>query len=104
MVRDCTVGDHTGRDRTECHPTVRLDHFCENDGDVTVHIPPAFEREIKGYGDLAKGGVNYYPSRTGLHWENLDADFTVSGILSGRFGTKAWMVKRQGTWQCQSAW
>ncbi len=27
----------------------------------------------------------------GLHWETLDADFTVPGLLRGVFGTRAWM-------------
>ncbi len=26
-----------------------------------------------------------------LHWEDLDADFTVAGLLAGRLGSKAWM-------------
>lgn len=26
-----------------------------------------------------------------LHWEELDADFTVPGLLAGRFGTAAYM-------------
>jgi hypothetical protein len=26
-----------------------------------------------------------------LHWEELDADLTVPGLLAGRFGTKRWM-------------
>jgi hypothetical protein len=28
----------------------------------------------------------------GLHWETLDADFTVPGLLMGVFGTRAWMM------------
>lgn len=28
----------------------------------------------------------------GLHWEALDADFTVAGLLMGVFGTRAWMT------------
>lgn len=27
----------------------------------------------------------------GLHWEELDADFTVEGLLAGRLGSRAWM-------------
>lgn len=27
----------------------------------------------------------------GLHWEELDADLTVPGIVSGIYGTQAWM-------------
>lgn len=32
----------------------------------------------------------------GLHWETLDADFTVGGLLAGVFGTKAYMARRAG--------
>ena len=31
----------------------------------------------------------------GLHWETLDADFTVPGLLMGLFGTRAWMAREQ---------
>lgn len=31
----------------------------------------------------------------GLHWETLDADFTVPGLLMGLFGTRAWMASEQ---------
>lgn len=27
-----------------------------------------------------------------LHWEKLDQDFTVAGLLRGTFGTRAWMA------------
>ncbi|WP_047453500.1 DUF2442 domain-containing protein [Rhizobium rhizogenes] len=34
---------------------------------------------------------------TGLHWESLDADYTIAGLMSGIFGTKAFMeVQRRG--------
>lgn len=49
--------------------------------------------------DLA--AVEITPSEAGLHWENLDADFSVSGLLSGCFGTKAWMTKLQEQWASQ---
>ncbi|PZV19752.1 MAG: DUF2442 domain-containing protein [Leptolyngbya sp.] len=39
--------------------------------------------------------VEITPSGTGLHWENLDADFTVLGLLNGCFGTRAWMAALQ---------
>lgn len=31
-----------------------------------------------------------------LHWEALDADFTVPGLLAGLFGTRAYMARRAG--------
>lgn len=32
----------------------------------------------------------------GLHWEELDVDFTVPGLMAGIFGTKAYMARRAG--------
>ena len=32
----------------------------------------------------------------GLHWERLDADFTVPGLLAGIFGTKRYMAQLAG--------
>jgi hypothetical protein len=31
----------------------------------------------------------------GLHWEDLDADFSVPGLLAGLFGTRQWMAREQ---------
>lgn len=32
----------------------------------------------------------------GLHWEELDADLSVPGLLAGIFGTKAFMARQAG--------
>ena len=42
--------------------------------------------------------VEVTPMGDGLHWETLDIDFTIAGLLAGRFGTKKWMVKLQQEW------
>jgi uncharacterized protein DUF2442 len=33
----------------------------------------------------------------GLHWERLDVDLTVPGLLAGLFGTKAWMDRQRAS-------
>ena len=43
--------------------------------------------------DLAR--VEVLGAGHGLHWEPLDADFTVPGLLMGLFGTRAWMAREQ---------
>ncbi|MFH7244289.1 MAG: DUF2442 domain-containing protein [Spirulina sp.] len=63
-------------------------------------FPPDIVQGLAGASPEDLAAVEITPSRTGLHWEKLDADFSVSGLLSGRFGTKAWMTKRQETGQC----
>ena len=42
--------------------------------------------------------VEIMPTGSALHWENLDADLGVSQLVSGQFGSKAWMTElgRQG--------
>jgi hypothetical protein len=32
----------------------------------------------------------------GLHWETLDVDFTVPGLLAGIFGTRSYMARHAG--------
>ena len=32
----------------------------------------------------------------GLHWETLDVDYTVPGLVNGVFGTAKWMAARAG--------
>ncbi len=40
-------------------------------------------------------GVEVTGGGHGLHWESLDVDFTVAGLLMGLFGTRAWMAREQ---------
>lgn len=42
--------------------------------------------------------VEVTPMGDALHWETLDTDFTIAGLLAGRFGTKKWMAKLQQEW------
>lgn len=36
-------------------------------------------------------GVKLGPRGASLHWERMDLDFSIVGLMSGVFGTKAWM-------------
>lgn len=42
--------------------------------------------------------VEIMPTGSALHWESLDADLGISQLVSGLFGSKAWMTElgRQG--------
>jgi hypothetical protein len=59
---------------------------------VTVLFPPELLQGLGGASpdDLAE--VEVSPHGTSLHWEELDADFSVNGLISGVFGTRAWMA------------
>lgn len=32
----------------------------------------------------------------GLHWEELDVDLSLPGLMAGIFGTRTWMARRAG--------
>jgi Protein of unknown function (DUF2442) len=39
---------------------------------------------------------------TGLHWESLDVDFSISGLMSGIFGSRAFIEARRKGGQSRS--
>lgn len=64
-----------------------------------THIVPC--ELIQGLHDAAPkdiAAVELGPRGASLHWEKLDQDFTVGGLVRGIFGTKKWMeqLKRGG--------
>jgi len=67
-----------------------------NNGAV-FSFPPDIAQGLVGASQVDLSAVEITPSGTGLHWENLDVDFSMSGLLSGYFGTKAWIEMLQNT-------
>jgi Protein of unknown function (DUF2442) len=70
---------------------------------ASFSFPPDIAQGLAGAKaeDLAQ--VEITPMGDGLHWENLDADFSVAGLLAGVFGTKRWMAELQQRWAQQQA-
>ena len=62
----------------------------------TFAFPPALAQGLEdaAAGQLAQ--VELLGDGYGLHWEELDIDFSVPGLLAGIFGTKAYMARRAG--------
>jgi hypothetical protein len=66
-------------------------------------FPPDIAQGLAEASEEDLAAVEITPSGAGLHWEKLDADFSVPGLLSGCFGTKAWMAKLREQWLNQQA-
>ncbi len=60
---------------------------------ATYSFPPALAQGLAGASPEDLAEVEVTPSGDGLHWEKLDADFSVSALLAGVFGTPAWMAQ-----------
>jgi hypothetical protein len=56
-------------------------------------VPVDLLQGLRGAKAEALAAVTLMPRGQDLHWQQLDAQFTVAGLLAGVFGTKAWMAE-----------
>jgi Protein of unknown function (DUF2442) len=100
---DIDKAEEAGRRYFETHPTakgVRYDWATDrvivdlNSG-CTFAFPP---RLVQGLGEATPEQLSqvYTGSGIGLHWDELDVDITVAGLMNGIFGTSKWMASRAG--------
>ncbi len=59
---------------------------------VSVSFPPELLQGLEGAPASALAEVKVSPHGTSIHWEKLDADFSVPGLIAGVFGTRIWMA------------
>jgi hypothetical protein len=60
---------------------------------VVVQIPAQLLQGLAEASPQERAAVRISPQGTALHWDSLDADFSVAGLLAGIFGTRAWMAE-----------
>ncbi|APH72816.1 DUF2442 domain-containing protein [Aquibium oceanicum] len=62
----------------------------------TFAFPPSLAQGLESATDAELAEIEVLGAGYGLHWERLDVDFTVQGLISGVFGTASWMARRAG--------
>lgn len=62
----------------------------------TFAFPPGLAQGLEAASDDQLSQVEVLGSGSGLHWEALDADLPISGLLAGLFGTRAHMARQTG--------
>ena len=90
-----------GRLAAETEPRARSARYQKSTGRVVVELSNgclfAFPAQLgEGLGgasaaELAK--VEVLPGGSGLHWEALDVDLSVPGLVAGIFGSRHWMAE-----------
>lgn len=75
-----------------------------NNGSTFI-FPPELAQGLANASAEDLADVVVMPTGYALRWRRLDADFTVTGLLAGIFGTKAWMSElgRKGGSQTSEA-
>ena len=62
----------------------------------TFAFPPALAQGLEAATPAQLAQIEILGPGYGLHWEALNADLSIPGLLSGIFGTKAYMARRAG--------
>jgi hypothetical protein len=62
----------------------------------TFAFPPRLAQGLEHATEDQLECVEILGAGHGLHWEMLDADLSVPGLLAGLFGTKSYMARRAG--------
>ena len=62
-------------------------------------FPPRLAQGLEHATDEQLAAIEVSPGGYGLHWPLLDADFSVPGLMAGRFGTARYMAERFGRGQ-----
>ena len=62
----------------------------------TFAFPPRLVQGLEDAGDGDLSAVEILGAGYGLHWEALDVDISVLGLLAGIFGTKSHMARQAG--------
>lgn len=63
---------------------------------ATFAFPPRLVQGLEGATAQQLAEVEVLGAGFGLHWEELDVDFSVPGLVAGIFGTARWMAARAG--------
>ncbi len=59
----------------------------------TFAFPPPLAQGLETAAKEELSQVEVLGSGSGLHWEALDTDLAIAGLLAGLFGTKAYMAR-----------
>ena len=63
--------------------------------DCSFAFPARKVGGLEDASDAALAAVEVLGRGLGLHFESLDVDVSVPGLLAGRFGTRAWMDRER---------
>jgi Protein of unknown function (DUF2442) len=99
LLRDLDKATRRGRKYLTSGPLASSAAFDRERGLVVMTLtngcifefPPSLIEELRRATPDQIAEVTLAPHGTALHWEDLDAHYTVAGLLNGVFGTRAWM-------------
>jgi hypothetical protein len=91
--------ERRGRESLANEPRAKRARYDPKSGRVMVHLdngcnfafPARLAQGLETATDDELAAVEILGAGYGLHWDHLDVDLSVPGLLAGLFGTKAYM-------------
>ncbi len=77
-------------DRRTGRVIVRLTNGC------MFAFPPRLAQGLESATEAQLGQIEILGAGYGLHWEALDIDLTIPGLMAGLFGTRAYIAQQAG--------
>jgi hypothetical protein len=62
----------------------------------TLAFPPQLAQGLQDASEEELSDIEILGNGYGLHWQALDVDLSLPGLMAGIFGTRAWMARRAG--------
>ncbi len=101
QIDDALDHGHKARLREPRAATVRYDRrsaqvIVELTNGCTFAFPPKLAQGLETATEEQLSQAEILGAGSGLHWEALDVDLSIPGLLTGLFGTKAYMAQQAG--------
>jgi Protein of unknown function (DUF2442) len=88
-----------GRELLETEPRALSARYDSKSGRIAVELsngatyafPASLGQGLETATPAELAEVEVLGAGFGLHWESLDVDLSIPGLLAGRFGTRSWM-------------
>ena len=101
---DIEAANERGRVFRDTHPHARAARYDAKTDRIIVDLlngatfafPPRLLEGLQDASPADIAEVEVIGSGYGLHWERLDLDYSVPGLMNGVFGTAKWMAARAG--------
>lgn len=102
--REIDAALERGREAAAAEPRASSARYDRRIGRIVVELtngctfafPPNLAQGLENATADELAEVEILGAGYGLHWETLDVDFTVPGLLAGIFGTRAYMARHAG--------
>lgn len=93
-----------GKILSEVEPRAQTVHYSGAEDRIVINLtngtafsfPPRLVQGLEVATPAQIASVEILGNGYGLHWEELDVDFTVAGLIAGIFGTRTYMARQAG--------